>query len=324
MTDPRRLRDGHDDLVVASLLDAARAYHRPAASRHRILKMLGLPVAFSVGVPAAAIASSLGAKLVLIVSTATVVVAGGGAVAYRAHVRSQAREAAVVANHRATTATAQRRTQAVEQGIDRAAAPVVDAPSVAELAPLPVVVAPARSTAPAVKPQAREPTLARPSSPPTGRLALNEVPMAPSSPPQPEPVAPTTPFAPPPVAFSMPELPTRSSSPRDLPPVAAAARQAPLARELALLDLAEQAERRRDYRGALAGVEAYTRECPGGALRAEAEVLRIAALFGACDTAAARAYAREFLAHSSPSPLTARVASMLSRASGQDEKKELP
>jgi hypothetical protein len=53
-------------------------------------------------------------------------------------------------------------------------------------------------------------------------------------------------------------------------------------------------------------------------------VLRISALFGAGDAATARARAKTFLAASAPSPLTARVASLLSRASSDSETKEQP
>jgi hypothetical protein len=108
-----------------------------------------------------------------------------------------------------------------------------------------------------------------------------------------------------------------------LPPATPAPRQAPLAREIALLDSAEHAERRQDHAAALASLNEYDRVFPDGALRAEAEVLRISALLGRGEEAVAREHARLFLARSAPSPLTARVRSMLSGPSAQ-KMKELP
>jgi hypothetical protein len=337
MTDPRRLREDGDDAVVANLLDAARAYHRPAASRSRILRVLGLPVAISVGVPAAAIASSFGTKLVLIVSTATAVVAGGSAVVYRTHVRARAHQAAAVVNHRIVTAPSQRQPQTAPTFTEGPAAPTLEDPPTPAPPPDPVVAAvsarvaavPARAAAVASLPPARKHApVGRSHSSAAPRLR-SEPSVAPVAGPEPDPTAPSQPIAPPPASLSTPEASRQVASPRPLPaPVAraqaTAPRRPPLAREIALLDAAEQAERRRDHRAALAGLEAYRREFPGGALLAEAEVLRISALFSAGDTATARAHARAFLAGSAPSPLTARVASMLSRASSESETKEQP
>ena len=93
MREPPRFRDGGDDVLAASLLDAARAYRRPPSTRHRIFKMLGVPIAVSVGTPAAAaIASSLAAKVVALVSAATVV-AGGSVIAHQVYARHQAHRA---------------------------------------------------------------------------------------------------------------------------------------------------------------------------------------------------------------------------------------
>ena len=101
-----------------------------------------------------------------------------------------------------------------------------------------------------------------------------------------------------------------------------APRRAPLAGEIALLDAAERAERRQDHPAALASLDQYARAFPQGALLAEAQVLRIGALFGIGDEVAAQDEARSFLARYAPSPLAARVRSMLSEKSGH--KKELP
>ena len=106
------------------------------------------------------------------------------------------------------------------------------------------------------------------------------------------------------------------------PPAVSPARRAPLAREIGLLDSAERAERRHDHGAALAGLDEYARAFPDGALLAEAEVLRISALLGIGDEANARDHARQFFARYAPSPLAARVRSMLSRPSHQT--KELP
>ncbi len=320
MSDPRRLRDGGDDFVVASLLDAARAYRRPVASRNRIMKVLGLPVAISVGVPATAIASALGTKMVIVVSTATVLIAGGGAVAYRAHVRAQAHEQAAVASHRAVASRAQRQPGAAPGPSERPAAPSLEDPPAPE-APAPPIGAdvPLQSRSVAAAPNRRQPSVRRPralSEP----LVRNAPPVSPAVLSEPETPALPKPTAPPRVAFSNPESRTQSVSPRlPLPSAVPAAvpppRRAPLAREIALLDAAERAERQQDHRAALARLEEYGREFPDGALLAEAEVLRISALLGGGDAATARARARAFLAAAAPSPLTARVAAMLSRAS---------
>jgi hypothetical protein len=66
----------------------------------------------------------------------------------------------------------------------------------------------------------------------------------------------------------------------------------------------------------------YARAFPEGALLAEAQVVRIAALLGMGDETAAENEARSFFARYAPSPLTARVRSMLSKRSGHE--KELP
>jgi hypothetical protein len=330
MTDPRRLREDGDDAVVANLLDAARAYHRPAASRNRILRMLGLPVAISVGVPAAAIASSFGTKLVLIVSAATAVVAGGSVVVYRTHVRAPAHEEAAVATHRIVTARAQRQPQTAPTFREDPAAPALEDPPTPAPPPDPIVAAaPARAADVASPPPARKHSPVGQSRFSAERRVRSEPSVAPVAGPEPDPTAPSPPIAPPPAPLSTPESSRQVAPPRPLPaPLtraqATAPQRPPLAREIALLDAAERAERQHDHRAALAGLEAYRREFPGGALLAEAEVLRISTLFSAGDTATARAHARAFLAGSAPSPLTARVASMLSRASSESETKEQP
>jgi hypothetical protein len=119
--------------------------------------------------------------------------------------------------------------------------------------------------------------------------------------------------------------PAREARPADVPsPVAPAPQRAPLAREIALLDAAERAFRGQDYGEVIARLDEYVRAFPDGALLAEAEVLRISALFDRGDLAGARRRAQSFLAHYPPSPLTARVTSLLSRHPPQPSTKELP
>jgi hypothetical protein len=98
--------------------------------------------------------------------------------------------------------------------------------------------------------------------------------------------------------------------------------RAPLAQEISLLGDAERAGRRQDYGSALASLDIYERAYPHGALAAEAQVLRISALLGSGDEAAARERARLFLERYPPSPLAARVRAML--AGRSRDTKELP
>ena len=325
MSDPRRLRESGDDPVVAGLLDAARAYQRPVASRNRILKALGLPAALSVGLPAAALASSLGTKMVLVISTATVL----------AHVRAQEHERARTAKaaiHHGATARVGLPPEAVGPPVEGPVAPALvelptpEAPPAAVPA-RPSIVAPASTTR-------RQPAVRQPRS--FGEPMVREeppitpfLPILPATTREPEGLSPPKPIAPPAVSFSGGEPLARSGSsrlalPSAAPPSVPLPRRAPLAREIALLDAAERAERQQDHRSALARLDQYGREFPDGALLAEAEVLRISALFGTGEVATAQRRARSFLAASAPSPLTARIASMLSRASRESEKKELP
>lgn len=328
MSDPRRLRESGDDPVVASLLDAARAYQRPVASRNRILKVLGLPAALSVGLPTAALASSLGTKMILVISTATVLVAGGGAVAYRAHVRAQEHERARTAIHHGATPRALRPPETAARPVREPVAPALAEPATPEAPPAPVTAAlPAHPSSVAPAPTRRRQPARQPRSL-VESIAREEPPIFPATTREPEGLSPPKPIAPPAVSFSGGESLAYSVSSRPpLPsaaPPAALPRRAPLAREIALLDAAERAERQQDHRSALARLDQYAREFPDGALLAEAEVLRISTLFGAGEAATAQRRARSFLAASAPSPLTARVASMLSRASRESEKKELP
>jgi hypothetical protein len=284
MREPPRFRHGGEDLLAASLLDAARAYRRPPSTRHRIFKMLGVPIAVSVGTPAAAaIASSLAAKVVVLVSAATVI-AGGGVVAHQVYVRHQAHRAQAAKVAMVAAATSRR-------------APVAIPPEVAE----PAVQAPPEDPRAAMQPKL--PTVPAIRAP-THHRAMARV----AAPALPTPVA----------ARARPAdvLPSPAAALPAAPP------RAPLAREVALLDAAERAERRHDYGAALASLNEYARAFPDGALLAEAHVLRIGALLGNGDDAAAQGEARSFFARYASSPLTARVRSMFSERSRQ--RKELP
>jgi hypothetical protein len=235
-----------------------------------------MPLALSVGAPISAVmaSSSLAAKAVILVSAATIA-AGGGAVAYRIHARSEARPARVFEAPRAVRAPA-----------PDARVPV--APSAVQ--PSTSTSAPASALAPVMVSRSRPPARRWTSA------AYAFVPPAPAPGAEPAPAAPLAPALEP----SQPPL-----------------QRAPLAREIALLDAAEQAERRHDHRAALSSLDEYARAFPGGALMAEAQVLRIAALLGIGAESVAREQARLFLSRYAPSPLAARVRSMLSEQSRQ-------
>jgi hypothetical protein len=330
MREPPRLRDGGEDLLAATLLDAARAYRRPTSTRNSILKMLGFPIALTVGAPAAAaVASSLATKIIVLVSVTTVV-AGGGAVAYQVHARHEANrartaKAAIVAAARSRGApqSAPMATPA------KAAEPPAEAPLEGPPALAPETPAPPASAAPpaprAPRRRRAPPAAARPAAPippvamaPTTAQLPNTAPEGVSFPAPQSAPTPASP-APPPVA-TRPRpadvLPLPSAAP-PAPPL-----RAPLAGEIALLDAAERAERRRDHHGALASLNEYAHAYPDGALLAEAQVLRIGALLGTGDQAAAQREARSFFARYAPSPLAARVHSLLSNKSGHE--KEIP
>jgi hypothetical protein len=267
MREPARLRDSGLDPLAVELLDAARGHRRPAGTRGRILKALGLPIALSAVTPAsAAVGASLAAKVV-IVTAAAAIVAGGGVAAFQLRAR-QARRARVAA-----TAAGEARP-----------APVVAAEPAAGATAPPVVAG------------------GGPERPPLGAL-VSRPRLRRSPPPPPSPDG--RPAAPAPL--------DQRSAPAAAAPLAAVA---PLAEEIARLDAAERAERRHDHRAALASLDAYARSFPDGALRAEAEVLRIATLLASGDEAAARERGRWFLARFAPSPLAARVRLMLPEPSG--------
>jgi hypothetical protein len=109
------------------------------------------------------------------------------------------------------------------------------------------------------------------------------------------------------------------SVPRTLPAVPSAA----LAAEVDLLNRAQAAAQRRDHRETLARIAEHDRRFPAGALAQEAEVLRIAALFGVGQRAIAAARATRFLERNGDGVLAARVRSMLS-AEAADEGRRNP
>jgi len=335
MRGPPRFREGGEDLLAATLLDAARAYRRPPSTRARIAKALGLPIAVSIAAPAVAAASSFAAKMVVIVSAATIAT-GGGVVAYRIHTEREARRAVVT-----------RAAPVADAGVRRAPpsfarptlAPVMsprpeEPPTTRTSAKAPPALAAALSlqhprlqrppASRAVEParRANETAVAPAPAPAAVAMAVAAPPMKPA-PPAP-PLSPS-PFAP--VArASVPaaSLATASSSMPSRPAanIALAPQQVPLTREIELLDAAERAERRGDHGAALVTLDEYVRAFPEGAMLAESKVLRIAALLGRGDRTAAQDLGRAFLARYAPSPLGARVRSMLPELS--NPKKELP
>jgi hypothetical protein len=306
--------------------------------------MLGVPIAVSVGAPAtAAIASSLAAKIVVLVSAATVV-AGGGVVAHQVYARHQAHRARAAKVAVVAAAPSRRARVAIPPQVAEPAvqAPLEDPPAATqpELPTVPAIRAPTHHRAMAERRHTPAPVAAAQAVPEIVEPARRQVLRAAPEPVYfPAPPAATT--APPalPTHVAAPALPSRVAAPALPTPVAARPRpadvlpspaaappapppRAPLAREIALLDAAERAERRHDHGAALASLNEYARAFPDGALLAEAHVLRIGALLGNGDDTAAQGEARSFFARYASSPLTARVRSMLSERSRQ--RKELP
>jgi hypothetical protein len=144
-----------------------------------------------------------------------------------------------------------------------------------ELAPAAPVEEPAPPVAPKAPRRANKPVLT-----PATEVAV------PTAPPEPEPIA----EAPP-------------------PPIQVDARR--LAAEVALLDRARGALKRRDTAAAIAVLDEHRRDFHDGALVAEAEVVRIEALIQAKDHAAAHTQAQSFLARFPKSPLVRRVRSLV-------------
>jgi len=332
MREPPRLREDGQDLLAATLLDAARAYRRPHSTRSRILRSLGLPIALSVSTPiSAAVASSLAAKAIVVASLVTIA-AGGGTIAYQLHARSETRRAHVSTASRklATSITRPQVVQAptvavaaaVEGGPRTDPAPQVSAQAVpAAIGPLALPTG-AASRSRARRPVPERPLSAQPVLAPRDEPTTSPVPptLPPPSPFHAAPAAAPAPVVTPP-SFDRRER-TVAQIPFSPPPAVSPAARAPLARELTLLEAAQRAVRRHDHRAALSSLDEYTRSFPDGALLAEAQVLRIAALLGSGDETAAREQARLFLSRYAPSPLAARVRSMLSDPSRQT--KELP
>jgi len=143
--------------------------------------------------------------------------------------------------------------------------------------------------------------------------------VVPAAEPEPEPVtaAPIAPTrAPPPKRANRPE--PAAPAPETTEPPVAEAPPAPvqidarrLAAEVALLDRARGALKRRDLAAAIAVLDEHRRDFHDGALVAEAEVVRLEALIQAQDHAAARLQAQTFLARFPKSPLVRRVRSLV-------------
>ncbi len=311
MREPRRLV--HSDGPGAQLLSAARAYRPPSASRRRVQRMLGLPVVLSLGATLSAALASTSAK-VLLVAAALTATTGGGMIAYRAATRHPA-----VPVQRST-----------EVNRVRAPAPLPAPNATGMLAPSGAAdpAPPRRPRKHLTKPPPRRLAAVAPRS--AARVAFSSNPPPAAAPPRPEPriAIPSEPL--PGVAPSRPEprigilsepLPAvapfqaepgiAQQSPPAAAPPAARAPAPSLAAELALLEEAESAIRKRRCDEALARLQEHRMAFPDSALAEEAAVLRIAALFGAGQRAVARAEAARFLTRSSSSLLADRVRSLL-------------
>jgi TolA-binding protein len=94
-------------------------------------------------------------------------------------------------------------------------------------------------------------------------------------------------------------------------PDAQRARPAPLAAEVAAIDLAARAVAERDPARGLVALDAYEKAFPGGVLRPEATVLRVQALVQQGDRPRAVAIARVFLAQHPHSPHADRLRSLV-------------
>jgi hypothetical protein len=102
MKQPRRLVESHGP--GAELLSAARAYRPPPETRRRVQRMLGLPVALSLGATVSAALASTSAKVLLAVVAVTATT--GGLAAYRVTARHPAARAPASAKVNAPVAPA--------------------------------------------------------------------------------------------------------------------------------------------------------------------------------------------------------------------------
>jgi hypothetical protein len=146
--------------------------------------------------------------------------------------------------------------------------------------------------------------------------------MAPVESTAPAPVAPPVQQASPPpsvAATAAPELaPLAAEKPaparlRAQPTAEPARAESTLAAEVAALDGARSAARNRDAAGALALLDAYERDFPGGVLAVEATVLRIEALANSGQSERALAVGRALLSRSPSGPHAERIRSIVAR-----------
>jgi outer membrane biosynthesis protein TonB len=283
MAEPRRLLDDPDASPLArSLLSSAgddgpTSDHRAAAAKRLGIAAITLAGGSKAG--SAAVATAMWWKAGLLV------VLLGGIIGV-AVVVSSADLAGSAASDRAR--------------LTRVAVPADSTPPPADLVPPagmsnePVPVVPADDVAPPPPPVEATPP------PPPKRVTKPATASVPESPPEPPP-------SPEPVTEAPAEPPvTEAPAP---PPIRVDARR--LAAEVALLDRARGALKRRDTTTALAALDQHRRDFHDGALVAEAEVVRIEALIQAKDHAAARAQAQSFLARFPKSPLVRRVRSLV-------------
>lgn len=273
MDDPRRLLDDPNTSPLARSLLASAGDDGPSADhRSAAAKRLGIAAITLAGAGKAG-GAAVASALWWKIGLVVVLV---GSVIGIAVVMSSIDLAGSAASDRA------RLTRAVPEP---ASAPADSTPPPADLAP-PAGVAPEEPPAPAVPVEEVKPAA------PAKRVkrAVTPEPEPPAEPPPPpEPVVEATPPPPPPVQVD--------------------ARR--LAAEVALLDRARGALKRRDTIAAIIALDEYRREFHDGALVAEAEVVRIEALIQGKDHASARAQAESFLARFPKSPLVRRVRSLV-------------
>jgi outer membrane biosynthesis protein TonB len=172
-----------------------------------------------------------------------------------------------------------------------------EAPAVPPAAsPTASIEVPPPPSAPVVEPVA-------PTPPPPAVMKHPVVPISPRTRAVPEP--PPTPLEPPPATTTPDEPP---ATPTTEPIEVDAGR---LAAEVAILDRARAALRDNDLQRARVALDEHTRDFAGGALVAEAALVRIEVSIRAGDRAAARRAASEFLTRFPRSPLVKRVRSLI-------------
>ena len=275
MSEPRRLKD--EGGPAADLLRSASDDAPPPSTRHALALALGIPTAAPLLPPTAAATPAAAAPTAAAPTAAAAV--GGAKVAVPLVVKAVAAIGLLVGG----------------------GAVVVKATSTS-------------TTAPMASPMPRPtPT---PPPPPRAVEAVAPAPVVAPVAPAPAPREPA-PSAIKPAATSAPHSPSRAVTPPPAEPTAAAddAPSAPprstLADEVALIDAAVAAVRRHDPAAALATLDRYAQQFPGGVMAQEASVARIQAMVAAGDVEGAHRLGNQFLAAHAGSPLAQRVRALI-------------